>query len=188
MVKILLFILFIASIGFTIEPITILKEEDFVDVVFPVDSYQVLEDDRIKITISGTFGDTTITFELITPKHFPAGIQNGELNREAFVDNGVILRLNPANARKLVTLFSRAYGVSINLGEPLVTRISYTIFPLEQEEKAVVTSPVKLKAFYEEEPNYYELYINFDLPGKTVTFMEKDTEYRENFLRSFEAK
>ncbi len=169
------------------EKIEILKEEGFVDFIFPVKSYDVLDEEsiKIKIKIKGKYKKNTIEFELITKKCFKAGITNGEFNRDAFEKNGILLIIDKINTKKIIELFTKEYGISLRIKDDFVNRIYFTVFPLEEVEKDVLDSEVKLKVFHDEEGNYYELYINLNLKEKKVEFKEKDKEYRENIIRSF---
>jgi|WetSurMetagenome_2_1015567.scaffolds.fasta_scaffold19093_2 hypothetical protein len=167
--------------------IIINKEDEFVYIAFPILTFEKIENDKVKCIISGKYNNDSIEFTLITKVKYKIGITENGFASDAFEAKGIVLFLDKNNGRNLFKLFSNEYGIKSNSND-FRNIIEFTSFPLEEAAVNILNKPIKTKVFYDdqnERDEYFELFINIDLPSKKIEFSEKDIEYRDNIIKVF---
>lgn len=170
--------------------ILINQEEDFADITFPILSYENFGNDKVKCNISGNYSGHKIEFTLISKAKYKVGITDNGFDSDAFEIKGIIIILDKNNGEEFFNLFSKVYGIKPNNYE-LRDNIEFTSFPLSEIPINILKDPLKTKVFYDdqnEREEYFELFINIDLPNKKVEFSEKDIEYRTNIIKVLSTK
>lgn len=74
----------------------------------------------------------------------------------------------------------------------LPKQVGTTAITLQGDTSDLKQNAAKIKIFHDDNnpdgPFYFELFVNVDLPNKTIELAEKDPDYRMGVLRSFGAK
>jgi hypothetical protein len=118
-----------------------------------------------------------------------AGIVGGEVDTTAVYDGGVIVRGLDEMTGRLADVFAEAYTIPSTDAGPL-PQLNLTSIAIEGEPKLIETEHLNFKIFHDDEDRlglYFEMFLHVDIPSGYVRFDEKDQEYRENVVKSFNA-
>ena len=134
----------------------------------------------------GLYKGKTVGLQCEVKKGIAAGlIQSGEINKNAFVSNGVKLTSIGQESNDLVKSLSELYQFPTTKPFTMQT-ITTTAFSLNQNKVDLnIKDYYKFKLFFEEntEDLYSELFFNIDLTRQIIELHEKDEEYRENIIK-----
>ena len=161
-------------------------EEDLVDLTFEVVEYSKhrtgLSRIEYDVWAKGLYKGKTVGFGLLlsaTKKLFQPlkiGVGINSLGEES--DN-------------FLKALAELYGETIPEQSKMKKYVPADFFILsnvEDKKECFDNMKVNVKMFFgntDENDHYCECFLNVDLPSKTVTFCEKDEEYRENIIRCF---
>lgn len=160
--------------------------EGFIDLIFNIITKEC-NGDYIKITAKATHQNQIVGLTITILNNCQPGILNNEINRDAFVRNGVIMESDGAQSDAFIEILSALYEIPSN--KPFTKqKLEFTIFPLNEELGILESKSLKFKLFYDdrnEKGLYNELYLNTNLPQNWIQIREKDEEYRANIVEMF---
>ena len=166
-------------------------EEGFVNLSFPVKSYKI-DNDKILIEVTGIYDSSEVSLTLIYPQKLMGGFckKNGnlEMQKEAVKIGKIIV--SDKNGPKLAKIFGKEYKMNVP-GETYRDELTFSVINLSLKENDLLKDETKTKIFYDdknERNEYFEMFINFDIPKKCIYLNEKDMDYRENVLKVLSTK
>ena len=128
----------------------------------------------------GIYKDDTLGITIKLKNNIPAGIVNGEL-KNVFLKNGIEFISNGTESDKLLQFMASKYGLS-DTNIKLKDKQIFTCANLNQSKPNYKSGVSRFKIFLEQDTVYAELFVNFDFAKKTISFNEKDTEYRKPLI------
>ncbi|HZL25000.1 MAG TPA: hypothetical protein VFC39_00555 [Acidobacteriaceae bacterium] len=168
--------------------------DGFVDFRIPVIHSRVSEGGEALVTGAGIlFGEVAeISFSLragMLPNDFDA--ENVTLNA---LHDGIRMSLAGTGGKSFASALTRLYG-SPRTSFLLPLWVCFTAVTLAGDPARIDTEIVKFKLFHEkgstdeeEGPQYFEMFLNIDLPLCFVELNEKDTEFRAGVLNALPAQ
>ena len=165
--------------------------DGFVDFRIPVIQSRVSEGGEAFITVAGILlGQVAeISFSLragMLPNDFDA--ENVTLN---VLHDAIGMSLTGIGGKNFASALTSLYG-SPRSSFLLPLSLSFTAVALAGNPARIDTEIVKFKLFHEtgstdeeEGPEYFELFLNVDLPSGFVELNEKDTDFRSGVLNAF---
>ncbi|MEI7741452.1 MAG: hypothetical protein WCJ29_03015 [bacterium] len=127
------------------------------------------------------------------------GMLNGKLvGFEVLMQPNIItLRSIGATSDELATEYVRLFDGPQKSAQ-MIPEIQFTAFTLEGNPNNLMKEPVKFKLFFEKyfednespeaqkfyEEDYFEFYLDLDMPNKRIYLNEKDDSYRTAFLKA----
>jgi hypothetical protein len=173
-------------------PIGLPVEAGWADIKLPVTDVACTAKGVCQITTLGVYQSQTVG---ITVKMTDIGPSSGfshpqPVSRKA-TPNGMILESQGEPTLNLLRLLSSLYQHPLSDFD-VPKELKFSAITIEGDPKDVENAPLKFKVFYRDDqpegPDYFEMYINPDLPHGFVEFAEKDPEYRLPILRAFGGK
>ncbi|QYR19643.1 hypothetical protein KZ483_17280 [Paenibacillus sp. sptzw28] len=159
-------------------------EEDFQDLEFDIVEFQ-RRDDRNYFRVYGQYKDEIVGFDVLINSDLIPGWDNGDINRDAFSFKGITLKSIGKESDAFLKVLLELYGFNGEL--QFEDEISFTCFPLEGDPRNIAFEDIKFKVFFDDNDEmglYCEAYMNVSVKSYIFEFKEKDTEYRENILRT----
>lgn len=168
--------------------------DGYVDFRFPIVESTPLDGSGVVLRLNGILFQQTV--DLIVR------IEDGIVANDLFVDeptihstsDGISLSFDGDSGRNFTAALANLYRLPRSSFHMPVT-LSCTAVNLEGDPAKIRTEAVKFKLFHEtgstedeEGPDYFELFLNVDLPSATAELREKDTDFRRGFLNAFPAE
>lgn len=165
--------------------LTQLAEEGFVDLVFRVRDRHVDPNGWWTLTIDAKHQGTVVGLKVGVQPEMRPGIVGNTIDKTAFYPAGILLMRDGDKSDALLRAFEMLYkhpARDVKFRE--MSKV--TSFALDGDPRKLKTEPVKFKIFHDDQDErgeYFELYLNIDLPGGIVALKEKDEEYRPTILK-----
>jgi hypothetical protein len=175
-----------------LRPIGLPVEEGWVDIKLPVTDVACSSAGVCRITALGLYQGQKAGITIKTMDIGPSsGFSNPQPIPRKPVPGGIVLESQGEPTLILLRMLSSLYQHPVSNFD-LPKELSFSAMTIEGDPKDVEDEPLKFKVFYRdgqpEGPDYFEMYINPDLPHGFVEFAEKDPNYRLPILRAFGGK
>lgn len=158
------------------------REEEFVDISLPVAAYRRASDGGMQVVARGAIQGTTVGIAIeLAAEWVPQPIKDASIT--VYWGNGSLVSIGPESDAFLALLASE-YGMSAP--SRMAGRVDITLAGMNDDPSKILTSPAKIKAFFDKGPkdHYGEVFINIDLQSGTLEFRDKDVEYHAGILSS----
>jgi hypothetical protein len=169
-----------------LKEINVSEETDFVDLQFTITNYSQDEFKNHILEIKGLYKNDIVGLEVALRPDLELGIVNDEVDSSKFYKEGVNFYSIGEISDNFISALTDLYGFDIeNL--KMNDRIESTTFILSGNPYKIKTDFIKTKIFFDDADEsglYSELYANINLKNKTFELREKDSEYRENIIKS----
>ncbi|MGC2297615.1 MAG: hypothetical protein WA476_02355 [Acidobacteriaceae bacterium] len=169
------------------------SSEGFADLAVPITSRRCDSRGGCSVNLSGSYKGRQIGLRIIFApdmKENKFEALTGKGGGLFALPNGICFELKGEAGKNFVRLLSSIYRTPIVALTPTET-ICTTALPLEGDPGKIERSVLKFKIFHHDSdpdaPDYFELFIDPDLPRGIVRFNEKDVDYRKGVLRAFGA-
>ena len=166
-------------------PITIDTSEGFVDIALPIADITCPTSTRCALRVLGSHKGQPVgmTVDVLDIRPNP--------DRSVSAGPGkILLRSDGQITTNFAQLLAQLYKHPQSKFR-VPAEIQTSAVTLEGDAARLQTEPVKFKLFHGEEdgaPDYFEMFLNLDVPHHVVEFAEKDPDYRMPILRSLGAK
>lgn len=173
--------------------------KDFVDLVFAI-TEETETNKNLVVKVTGGLAGKQVGFEVqVLDKTSGIDVSSqGKVKEMRITPNGVAIRSTGENSDNFVQILGNYYGQS-NPPSKMVNEVFFTSIALGDDPKQIFSHTTNFKLFYEKhlenkesrearafhENEYFEVYLNFDLPSKRVYFKEKDPKFRKQLLKAF---
>lgn len=172
--------------------------KDWVDLVFSV-TEKHLSDPNPWIKAEGILNSKKVGFiTQINDTTSKISFDKDKKMQFTSVANGIAIKSIGEFSNNLAQEYVRLFE-NKESSQKMINDISFTSIALEGSGSQIENKPVKYKLFFDKkfenpdspeanqfyEEDYFEYYINFDLPNDKIYLMEKDTSYRKAFLKAF---
>lgn len=166
--------------------LTQLAEEGFIDMVFRIRDRHVDPNGWWTLTIDAKHQRTIVGLKVAVQPEMRPGIVGDNIDKTAFYPASILLMSDGAKSDALLRAFERlSKHPARNVKFREMSKV--TSFALDGDPRKLKTEPVKFKIFHDDQDErgeYFELYLNIDLPGGVVALKEKDEEYRPTILKA----
>jgi hypothetical protein len=174
-----------------LKPITSLvdKEEGFEDIGLQITDKKI-ESDKVIFVGQGMFDNDTVGLKFETWKEYKAGVlKDGGLDsKSGYTSESVRIYSLGQKSNDFLKALGKLYNIPTS-GQFSNKPIIASAFSLTTEHLDLTKSTgyFKSKLFLNENTDslYCELYFNINLDKETIELPEKDLEYRENLIRTF---
>ncbi len=160
---------------------------DFSDISLVVKNINVINNE---IVIIATLPETEQAVKII--------FKNTDYGNFEFSNDNVVFESMGNPSDLFLKNLSELYGIP-KTGMKMKDRVVMTSFALEGDPRKIKESPVAFKLFYDKEftnpesdeandfyeNEYFEVFLNVDLPNKKIEIAEKDQEYRGAIVNVF---
>jgi hypothetical protein len=173
-------------------PVRLASDSGLVDIDMPVTSVQYGFVQGCVIRTRGAYKRQQVGIDVLLPslKSAAGASSASSPNTIAEIEGGVILESQGASTQNFMRMLSSLYKRPASaFVVPHDVRLTAVV--LHGDPLHIKNSPVEMKVFHGEDdskPDYFELFINFDLPHGSIEFAEKDPDYRRPILLSFGAR
>ncbi|MBK9256859.1 MAG: hypothetical protein IPM42_15360 [Saprospiraceae bacterium] len=151
------------------------ENEGFIDIPFTI-VQQNVENGYLKNKIQAISENDTLELLISLKEGIPPGFVNG-VPQNMFVNEGIIFESTGERSNLLFKKLSKKYGVQAD-NLKIKDKQIFTCANLNQEPINYKSGTPKFKIFMEDEMENAELFVNFDFKNATISFSEKDPEYR----------
>jgi hypothetical protein len=151
------------------------------DVRLPVMDLQFASDGTAIITAQGDYHGQPAGVEIQIRRQMKPGIVDGDIDKTAFYDKGVIVRPLGDKTEHLATTFSEIYKTTVAPTEPL-SQLDLTTIALDGNPFFIKTQHLNFKVFHDDEEKlrlYFEMFLHVDIRTGYLRFDEKDEDYRQ---------
>jgi hypothetical protein len=176
----------------TARPIEVDSSEGFSDLRLPVSSYRCDSKGGCTIESRGVYEGRTVTVRILIASGMREN-KSDELTGKGSLfaqKGGVSLQFDRGSGRDFVLLLSSIYKIPVRDPSP-PSVLSMTAVPLDGDPQSIRSAPLRFKVFHHDDDpdasDYFELYVDPDLPRRIVNINEKDVGYREGILRALGA-
>lgn len=165
--------------------------EGMVDLTLPIDRLMGGDGAPWGLRARGRLHGIPVGLEIVVRPGMRPGLRKNAptsddlVDRTAFYSRGIVIRsLGPASTALFLEL-AAAYGLPKPDGN-LPPEVSFTSFALHGDPRRLLTERVDFKLFFDQAgpAQYFELFMNVDLPGRNLELREKDEDYRAPLLQA----
>jgi hypothetical protein len=164
-------------------------EGDFFDVPMNIVSLEVISGDQYKLHLKARYAGKDVGFFAIVPRAFESDF-NDVINKKADL-KVVHVQLLSAGAESdaFMAMLYRVYKNKSYLGTLKMKDVNdFDCIALQAQKIDLKLGVAKLKLFgnphSESEDEYFEHFLNLDIPHGKAEFAEKDSDYRKPLLKS----
>lgn len=157
----------------------VLSNEGFINVPLNIVE-QTSKDGYLVNRLQAMFKDDLLELMVSLKEDVPAGFEGG-VPKNNFVVDGIIFESTGSSSDRLLTTLAQKY--QINSGNlTMKSKQVFTCVNLNETAVDYQSGNPKFKIFLEGEKEVAELYINFDFKKSTISFNEKDPNYRDRII------
>jgi hypothetical protein len=172
-----------------LKPVTVDHRDTFVDITLPIISRSCDSHGGCVVETDGLYqgqptGITVIFAPGMRQSTFTDRVETTQVSP---TDAGITLVAEGPRGKSLVHLLATSYGAPAHRIN-LPVAIPMTAIAFEGNPANIQTQPLKFKVVHpsaKDSPEYFELFINADLPNNKVQLTEKETSYRPAILKEF---
>jgi hypothetical protein len=174
-------------------PIGLPQEEGWGDLRLPVTNVNCTSPGVCRIIAMGLYQNQKVGITIHVAKIDPniAFLNDPQHGSLKATSEGIILESQGEPTQNLLRLLSSLYQHPISKFD-LPDDLKLTVISLEGNPESIQSRRLKFKVFHHDEepeaPDYFEMFINPDLPNGVIEFAEKDQGYRLPILRAFGGK
>lgn len=157
--------------------------DGFVDIDLPIVQVGSRSSALVSVVARGKIQGAVVGFAVdLDPKWIEKPIENANAS---FYWGKARLRSIGADSDAFSKLLAGLYQLPCTTSK-MPSRIEVEVVGLANDPRLVMSSPTKMKLFFntDSEHNYAEVFLNLDLKSKVLEFHEKDPEYRAPLLRA----
>ena len=173
-------------------PIGFPVEEGWADIKLPVTDVACTSKGVCRITTLGLYQGEKAGITIETTDIAPSsGFSHPQSGPRKATPGGIVLESQGEPTLNLLRMLSSLYQHPLsNFDVPDELKLS--ALTIEGDPEDIESSALKFRVLYRDDqpegPDYFEMYINPDLPHGFVEFAEKDQQYRVPILRAFGGK
>jgi len=167
------------------------SDDGFVDCIFRLDGLKA-DENFYYFNLFSSHQDRKVGFAVKLLKTVGPGFdQDMNLIKNHVYYEGVSFRSLGQVSDDLINALAELYGLGTG-GLRMVPEESFTMIALQQAATDLAKNSVKMKLFGRDgtplvEDDYYESFLNVDLPGGFVSWNEKDPDYRAPLIKALGA-
>ncbi len=174
------------------KPVVVDSSEGFADLILPIVNRHCDSMGGCTVTLLGIYEGREIGLRIIfapdmKENKFDDLTGKGKLFAQ---QNGICFEPKGEAGKNFVNLLSSIYKTPIRALAP-PEAVCVTALPLEGNPQNIRSSALKFKAFHHDDdpdaPDYFEVFVDPDLPNGILRLNEKDVDYRKGVLRAFGA-
>ncbi len=150
------------------------KEDGWQDLVFTI-TEKKLESNAWNLKCEGIYKGKIVGFRIHIIEGVEPGINNEGINNTKFIKDGIVIESIGEQSDNLIEAISELYEEPVEK-EFTNKKLKYTIFPLNQEKANLENGAFKFKLFFDDNDErglYSEMYINPNLPNRTLELNER---------------
>lgn len=166
--------------------------DEFQDIVLAITDVSVDSTGKYKITASGKFQGKIVGLGLVVRGNMLPGVNPNPkddkdyFNKDAIYGEGIIFESIGPPSNELVTAIANLYGIKVSQPK-MKEKVGFTTIALKGDPRNIKLEMVHFKLFHDEEDEdgeYSELYVDFDIPDGAVVILEKDMDFREGIIKA----
>jgi hypothetical protein len=170
------------------------ESDGYVDFRFPVLNSRISAEGEADLMVGGTLFGKPVELRI----HIRPGILPNEFSDDTksvhSLSDGIKISLSGVTGLNFATTLAQLYK-SNESSFRLPLELCLTAVALEGNPANIALEPVKFKLFHEtgstdeeESPEYFEMYLNTNLPIGLVALNEKDTDFRSGVLNALSVR